>query len=130
MSPRYSKASQLTLNTCDDKLQDIFNEVIKWFDIIILCGYRNKERQNYLYFTGKSKVKHPFSKHNVSPSQAIDVAPYPIDWEDKERFVYMAGLVMGIAKMKGINLRWGGDWDRDTEVKDEKFRDLGHFELA
>ena len=26
-------------------------------------------------------------------------------------------------------LRSGADWDRDTNIKDEKFRDLVHFEL-
>ena len=31
--------------------------------------------------------------------------------------------------MMDINLRWGGDWDQDTEVKDNRFDDLGHFEL-
>jgi hypothetical protein len=29
----------------------------------------------------------------------------------------------------GINLRWGGDWDQDWEVKDNKFDDFPHFEL-
>ena len=28
-----------------------------------------------------------------------------------------------------IKLRWGGDWDRDTQVKDNSFDDLLHFEL-
>ena len=31
--------------------------------------------------------------------------------------------------MKGIPLRWGGDWDVDTELKDNDFDDLPHFEL-
>ena len=29
----------------------------------------------------------------------------------------------------GIPVRWGGDWDDDTEVKDTGFKDLPHFEL-
>ena len=41
----------------------------------------------------------------------------------------MAGFVMGIANTVGIKLRWGGDWDKDTELKDNKFNDLGHFEI-
>jgi hypothetical protein len=28
-----------------------------------------------------------------------------------------------------IPLRWGGDWDSDTEVNDNGFDDLVHFEL-
>ena len=30
----------------------------------------------------------------------------------------------------GIDLRWGGDWDRDTEVRDNTFDDLVHFEIV
>jgi hypothetical protein len=29
----------------------------------------------------------------------------------------------------GIELRWGGDWDQDFEVKDNRFDDFPHFEL-
>ncbi len=29
----------------------------------------------------------------------------------------------------GIELRWGGDWDRDAEFDDQTFNDLPHFEL-
>ena len=34
------------------------------------------------------------------------------------------------AKSMGIDIRWGGDWDRDTEVRDNKFDDLVHFEIV
>jgi peptidoglycan L-alanyl-D-glutamate endopeptidase CwlK len=70
------------------------------------------------------------------PSSAIDVAPYPIDWDDRERFVYFAGQVMGISDVlyeHGVisrPLRWGGDWNRDTKVRDNNFDDLCHFELV
>ena len=42
---------------------------------------------------------------------------------------YFAGVVKGIASQMGIGIRWGGDWDMDTEVKDNRFDDLVHFEL-
>lgn len=29
----------------------------------------------------------------------------------------------------GVTLRWGGDWDSDTEVNDNSFDDLVHFEI-
>ncbi len=44
------------------------------------------------------------------------------------RFYYFAGFVMGTAAAMGVRLRWGGDWDGDTELDDQKFRDLVHFE--
>jgi hypothetical protein len=30
----------------------------------------------------------------------------------------------------GIELRWGGDWSMDFEVKDNRFDDLVHFEIV
>ena len=54
---------------------------------------------------------------------------YPIDWEDRERFSYFAGFVKGVAWRLNIRVRWGGDWDGDTELSDNNFDDLVHFEL-
>ena len=60
---------------------------------------------------------------------AVDVCPYPIDWNNKERFYHFAGYVKGIADSMGIKIRWGGDWDGDTVFDDQSFHDLPHFEL-
>tara|TARA_S200002703_G_scaffold155626_1_gene159992 strand:+ start:2114 stop:2506 length:393 start_codon:yes stop_codon:yes gene_type:complete len=125
----YSQKSQSRLQECHQDLIDLFGAVVQNFDNTILTGHRNKEDQNLAYFEGKSQLQWPNGKHNKYPSIAIDVAPYPIDWEDRERFTYFAGYVKGIAKGMGINIRWGGDWDSDTQVKDNSFDDLVHFEL-
>ena len=78
---------------------------------------------------GKSKVKYPDGRHNKLPSLAVDVTPYPVDWNDRERQTLFAGFVIGIARSMDINLRWGGDWDQDFEVQDNKFDDFPHFEI-
>lgn len=127
--PSFSKTSKNRLDTCDVRLQELFNKVIIHFDCSIVCGHRNKESQNAAYESGNSKLKYPESKHNANPSKAIDVAPYPIVWEDLDRIRYFAGFVMGIAASKGISLRWGGDWDQDTDLSDQTFNDLVHFEI-
>ena len=57
------------------------------------------------------------------------MAPYPIDWDDRERFHLFAGFVIGIAKSMGITLRWGGDWNMNFEVDDNQFDDFPHFEI-
>lgn len=112
------------------RLQLVLNAAIKYMDFSILEGHRGKAEQDEAYRTGKSKVRFPNGKHNQVPSHAVDIAPYPLDWSDTERFVYFAGFIMGVAASHDVRLRWGGDWDRDTEVEDETFRDLGHFELV
>ena len=127
--PRFGKRSIGRLQTCDQKLQELFYEVVKHFDCSIIEGHRGEERQNKAFADGKSKVKYPNGKHNQNPSIAVDVAPYPIDWSDRDRFHYFGGFVLGVAKQMGMNIRWGGDWNQDTETKDNKFDDLVHFEI-
>ena len=115
------------------------NEVIKQFDFTVLEGHRGQEAQDRAYAKHLSQVRWPFGRHNSSPSAAVDIAPYPIDWGDgatpekaeaaRQRFCYLAGWVMATAKALGIPLRWGGDWDGDRDTRDERFRDLGHFEI-
>lgn len=126
--PKFSKDSLEKLQTCHIDIQKVMQEVIKHFDFTIIYGHRGKEIQDKLY-PNFSKVKFPDSKHNKTPSLAIDIAPYPIDWNDINRFIYLAGFVVGIANSIGIGLRWGGDWNKDTELKDNRFNDMGHFEL-
>lgn len=125
----YSRHSQAQLDTCHEDLRLLFNEVIKEFDCSILEGNRNEKRQNELYRSNKSQVQYPNSKHNSLPSNAVDAAPYPIDWSDRERFSYFAGYVKAKAESLGIRIRWGGDWDGDWQVRDNNFDDLAHFEL-
>ena len=127
--PRFGSRSINRIKTCDQRLQELFYEVVKHFDCTIIEGSRGKERQNKAYADGKSKVKYPNGKHNQFPSVAVDVAPYPIDWSDRDRFHYFGGFVLGVAEQKGLNIRWGGDWDMDTQTKDNNFDDLVHFEI-
>jgi len=127
--PVYSNRSLGNLSTCHEDIQTLFRKVIVYVDCTILCGHRGKEEQNRLYNLGRSRVVYPNSNHNVYPSIAVDVAPYPINWDDLARFYYFAGIVKGIAFEMGIELRFGGDWDGDLEVKDQNFNDLPHFEL-
>ena len=132
--PKFGKNSKNRLSECDHKLQEVFNEVIKYVDCSVLEGIRSKEKQDRMFAEGKSKFKYPGSKHNVlaanGKSIAVDVTPYPVDWKDRERQTLFAGFVIGVAKGMGIKLRWGGDWDMDFQVNDNKFDDFPHFELC
>ena len=127
--PQFGKKSKEQLATCDERLIKIFNEVIKTVDCSVLEGHRSEDRQNALYEEGKTKVKYPQGRHNKFPSRAADVVPYPIDWDDRERFHLFAGFVLGTAKQVGVKLRWGGDWNINWFVDDNKFDDFPHFEL-
>ena len=128
--PRFSKQSADRLATCDTRLQEIFNEVIKTFDCTILEGHRGEEAQNKAFAEGKSKLKWPNGNHNKLPSLAVDVAPFPVDWKDVKRFAFFAGYVQRVAEKMGYKLRWGGDWNSNTFTGDQNFHDLPHFELV
>ena len=132
--PKFGDRSKRNLAETHFDLQRLFNEVIKYYDCSIIEGHRPEDEQNDAYDNGLSKLKWPDSKHNKQPSLAVDAVPWfknepHIRWEDKSKFYEFAGFVQGIAKMLGINIRWGGNWDMDDELKDQHFYDLPHFEL-
>lgn len=127
---KFSEKSKAKLATCDARLQELFNQVIKHYDCSILEGHRSDERQEELFRQGKSKLRAGQSKHNKNPSLAIDVAPYPIDWNDKNKFYHFVGYVKATADQLNIKIRCGADWDNDNDLNDQTFFDLPHFELV
>jgi peptidoglycan L-alanyl-D-glutamate endopeptidase CwlK len=131
--PLFSNASKAQLDTVDGRLRRVLERAIRYYDFTVLEGHRGEEAQNRAFAKGLSKVQWPDGNHNKKPSRAVDIAPFPIDWTDStaanERFAYLAGIVMACAKEEGVKLRWGGDWSRDGDMRDETFRDRPHFEL-
>jgi len=122
---KFGKRSRRNLKGVNTKLVNVLNALIKIMDVTVIEGVRSKERQAELLKKRATKVK--YSKH--MEGKAVDIAPYPINWEDRERFHYMGGMVRGIGKQQGVNIRWGGDWDSDGEIKDNNFDDLVHVEI-
>ena len=144
MPYHYGADSASKLITCDQRLVNVMYEVIKYIDVKVIWGWRGKDQQNGYYDTGFSQKRWPDSKHNfrrvvdsvlVPNSLAVDIAPYYPDrphirWNDSDGFIYLAGMVMGIAYSMGITLRNGNDWDLDNDLLDQTFYDRGHFELV
>ncbi len=130
----YSAQSLEILNTCDPMLIDLFLRVGQYVNLRILCGHRDRAAQEAAYRGGYSRVQWPNSKHNRIPSLAVDWAPWyreppHVRWDDIERWYFVAGIIIGIAFDRGIYARSGADWDSDSEVRDQRFFDLGHTEL-
>ena len=107
-------------------LQDLAFAVIQSHDCTVLYGMRTESEQAKLVADGKSRTMN--SRHLTG--DAIDLAPYPIDWNNIKRFYYFGGIVMGIAERMNIPIRWGGDWDMDDDLDDQSFMDLVHFEIV
>jgi len=127
--PKFGDRSTQNLSQAHPDLQKLFNRVIQLFDCSVICGHRNQADQEAAFHSGASTKHWPDSKHNSIPSLAVDVVPSPIEWEDTNRMRYFAGMVMGVAAEMGVKIRWGGDWNGNTDLKDQKLHDLPHFEI-
>jgi len=119
--PSFSKTSADRLATCHPDLQLLLTIAIRDADFSVLCGHRSDEEQEAAYASGASKARAGQSAHNSLPSRAVDIAPYPIDWEDRERFYRLIGRIEQIADQLGVEITWGGDF--------ESLSDLPHIEL-
>ncbi len=132
--PEFSQKSKDKLVTVHQDLQVIFNEVVKHFDCTIIYGIRTEEEQQALYAKGRTasggivtNCDGVVKKSRHQSGSAVDVAPYPIDWADTDRFRQFGWFVKGVIstlKRYGAienDIKWGGDW--------KNFVDLPHWEL-
>ena len=86
-------------------------------DFTVIEGIRNINRQRELFKAGKSTTMN--SRHITG--HAVDMVPWPVDWEDLERFEVMSEAMKAAAEELEIPIVWGGDW--------KSFYDAPHFEL-
>lgn len=126
--PKFSQKSLDKLHDCHPLLQMVMLLAIKKTDFSVICGFRGEKEQNEAYASGNSKLKWPQSKHNKTPSEAVDIVPYPIDWNDIKRFETLGQIVLqtwetDVAEedRKGWELVWGKNF--------KGLVDYPHFEL-
>ncbi len=141
----YGTASRAKLDMAHDEIVLVMTEALKMtppaIDITIVWTYRNKTQQNGIdpRFTTK---RWPESYHNAEDddgepcSDACDWAPYitlrsgkkGIPWTDVKMFSYVAGIIQAAAHKLGIEITWGGDFDRDGSTEDQTLADVGHIQ--
>ena len=110
-------------------------------DFLVLEGVRSKEQCYINYGKGRtvaqcsakgvpikyaqpnlSKVtwlNNPLASKHVT-GNAVDLVPYPIDWNTISKFTTISKAMKQAAKELGVDLEWGGDWTK---------KDYPHFEL-
>jgi peptidoglycan LD-endopeptidase CwlK len=65
-------------------------------------------------------LNNPFaSKH--ATGKAIDLVPYPVDWNDLKKFHMIAVAMKQAATELKVKIVWGGDW--------KSSKDYPHFEV-
>jgi len=137
MKFKFGPKSSKELETCHRDLRFLARYILNLgiLDISVIEGHRAKLKQDNFYYSTpqRSKVKFPDGKHNSQPSEALDIVPFingEASW-NKLHCCVLAGIVLTAAKHLGINIRWGGNWDMDSEpITDQDFQDLAHYELV
>ena len=128
---KFGNTSLRRMQGVDSQLIKIAMIVVEHWDCTVpqYGGFRSVGVQRALYEDGKSKKDGITKKSKHQFGRALDLVPYPVDWDDIDRFRAFGGFFLGVAACQGIEVRWGGDWDGDRTFKDQSFIDLPHFEL-
>jgi peptidoglycan L-alanyl-D-glutamate endopeptidase CwlK len=128
MSFKFGAKSLKLLNNAKlhPKLRHLMNEAIKTspIDFTIIETVRTIEQQKINVAKGVSKTiksRHIPSTNKSGLCEAIDIAPYPINWKDINRFIKLSQHIKLIAKQLKIPITWGGDF--------KGFFDAPHYEL-
>ena len=131
-----SHRSLSNLKQCHPQLCIVVTRAIQisQVDFIVGAGIRSMEEQRENVRKGVSKTmdsKHLPQKDGMS--HAVDLWPWmngEIPWDEFSAFRRVADAMLEAARELDVDLRWGGDWDRDGESSDHQFLDGPHFELV
>lgn len=108
-------------------------------DFVVIEGVRTQARQDELWAQGRTKPgpivtwTKDASSHGIGKDgygHAVDICPYPVDWNDISKFDAIYVAMMAAAQELGVRLRYGGDWDMDGKLRERGETDSPHFELA
>ena len=160
MNYRLSKRSLDNLQGVDERLVKIVHRAIQITeqDFMVIEGVRSREQCMINYGKGRTVAQltakgiparyanpnankvtwlnNPFaSKHCFG--QAVDICPYPVDWNDYKKFDKIADAMFEAEKQlksenaisQNTNLRWGADWDNDGNKRERGESDSPHFEI-
>ena len=118
----FGTKSRRKRDECDPELQRVLNAAINSYDFSVIWGYRGPIEQQLAFDSGNSNARFGESKHNVRPSKAFDVIPYPDGFDaSDEEFNLLATHIFAAALELGVPIIWGGHW--------KTIKDLAHFEL-
>lgn len=140
MTFRLGPASRKNLEGLHPNLVAVVTRAIQLTtqDFSVTCGVRTLAEQKELYAQGRTKPGQIVtwtlkSRHLPAADglgRAVDLAPYPIDWNDLSKFDAIAKAMFDASKELGIPIRWGANWDQDGNPRERGETDSPHFELV
>ena len=126
MTFAFSQSSLSRLKGVHPKLIAVAEQALSYgvMDLTILPdgGARTLDKEKEMIAGGHSETLN--SKHLIQPDgfgHAIDIAPFPVDFNDIPEFTTMATLMFRAAMDLHIEIVWGGHW--------HEFKDYSHFQL-
>ena len=152
MSYQLSQKSLDRLKGVDERLVKVVKRAIEIspIDFMVLEGVRSKEQCMINYGKGRTAAQcsakgvptkyaqpsaakvtwlnNPFASKHVS-GKAVDLVPYPVDWNDLKKFDAIAQAMLQAAKELGVTIRWGADWNANGKPRERGESDSPHFEI-
>ena len=134
MGFKLGNTSLARLQGVDETLVNVVKRAIEIseIDFTVLEGKRSLERQRQLYAQGRTApgkiVTWTMNSRHVE-GKAVDLVPYPLDWNDLDKFDKIKDAMFAAAKEQDVNLRWGADWDGDGNYREKGEYDSPHFEI-
>ena len=152
MTYKLSQRSLDRLKGVDERLVKVVKRTIELspIDFMVLEGVRTREQCMINYGKGRTAAQcqakgvpakyakpaaakvtwlnNPFASKHVS-GKAVDLVPYPVDWNDLKKFDAIAKAMFAAAKELNIKIRWGADWDGDGKPRERGESDSPHFEI-
>lgn len=133
--------SKTRLEGVHPKLRSVVERAIKITeqDFMVLEGVRTPERQKELYAQGRTKPgkkvtwtlnSNHFMNKTTGYGHAVDLCPYPVDWNTLSKFDAISKAMFAAADELGVKIRWGADWDQDGNPRERGETDSPHFELV
>lgn len=115
---KFGKRSLDNLATCHPVLQTLAKKALEknLLDFTVICGHRSKADQDAAFKAGTSGLRWPKSYHNRTPSLAMDLVPYPLNWKAIADFEALGILIeetwedMTEEEKGGFDLFWGKNW--------------------
>jgi peptidoglycan L-alanyl-D-glutamate endopeptidase CwlK len=149
MAFSFGSTSRSRLDTVHAKLRKVCERALELttVDFMVLEGVRTPERQRQLYGQGRTTAECTKAgisvlyakphlqkvtwtlKSNHFAGRAVDLVPWPIDWNTPAKFNAISRAMFAAAKELGVSLRWGADWDEDGISRERGESDSPHFEL-
>ena len=152
MAFNLSQKSLDKMNGVDERLQRVVKRAIQLSkqDFMVLEGVRTRQQCMINYGKGRTIAQcvakgvpaqyanpnaakvtwlnDPFASKHVT-GKAVDLVPYPVDWNDLKKFDVIAQAMLQASKELSIPIRWGADWDGDGKPRERGESDSPHFEI-